>query len=212
MLSRDSSGYVLCERQIVGGTVRLTETLLGVVGYASVSGYLGSSVYGRVKWAEGTLSRLHTIFKRTLSEAFAIYVDSNEAMEFDFREVRSFLDDYGVSYIEEDRVVPSFLLDDYETQARAYLKGVFLGLSTAEAIKAYSTTGIYTVSFSGESMYDSIQELLTLLAIPYLSDEETFSISLISGPGSLTEWFLDQKAGFLDGPEPPVLAISGVNG
>ena len=156
---RNNQGYISHVLYDNGVELQLTETFLGVLGYCMTSGYFGSSLWLELYWNSRVGSQIKNRIKTYLQEAFSIINDSEETLSFYIRDLRSYIQEYGLDYSVFDAVVPSFLLEDYADQTKAFLKGTVLGSGIS------SESGI-TVACRSFSIFKSMVDLCQFMMLP----------------------------------------------
>lgn len=159
-VNRDSEGHVIVHRAKQDDEVTITETLIGMIGYAQNSGYLGSSIYLTLNYNEQTEEEIKDIFKREVQSNLTLNQENEKTLKIEFTDIRRLLDDEGMHYRRGTRGTPKFLLSGPEVQRKSYVKGLILGSLDQETLDHQRTTGELLLHLTDYETADSMRKLI----------------------------------------------------
>lgn len=194
-IQRSIDGHVQLYRLFDDKTIVVTDEMLGALGYAINSGYLGGSLRLELFATKLLEHETFQFIKNDFRQQLSILRDSPTVLQVDMREIRSFLDDYGYHYNKWDVVAPFFLEDPlYPRQFYAFLKGIVLGCLSEDMLKQFLETNLITFVLPSYQISNSIENLMNIHGVSYELVEE--NVYKLLTTGSLNRWLMNQKAGF----------------
>jgi len=196
---RDADGYVEFARNEYNDVATMTPSCLGFIGMACHSGYLGSSLYVDVIYHEMINEFTKDLFKADLSHTYLIKDEDDSHMKYRFGEVRSFLEDWGITYRSANRAPMTWLTDieggATKRDAMAFLKGVVLGCYREEVAQMWVRDRILSFVVSGKAMLDGLKHICDLFGVEVSTDEVNMRMTF-TDEDPIVEWFLNQVVGF----------------
>lgn len=172
----------------------INDDWLGLFGFLYTRGYIGSAIFTEVYWSSLHAETLRSYIKRIVASTHTISIDSENFMQWDYKGIRSEMEEFGMKYDIYDIVPPSFLYTGPKNQFLSFLKGFILGSLSFESHNAYAETGIYTIDFQAETLYNEMIKLLTQFEVSFISDINRFKVSITDE--QLLLWALNQETDF----------------
>lgn len=190
-LNRDKEGRVIVHRVEQDDEIVITEELIGMIGYAQNSGYLGSSIYLTLNYNPFTEEEIKDIFKQATQERYTLHKENEKTLIVEFMDIRRLLDEEGMHYRRGTRNVPKFLLTGPESQRKSYVKGFILGSLDQDAVDELALKGSITIHPGDYDTANAIRKLIEEDGGEVTLDPSEVTLHL--PPNKLTKAFTNQN-------------------